>query len=39
MKHYRWIVWDWNGTLLDDVDTAIPVSYTHLLRLALSDAP
>lgn len=23
MKHYRWIVWDWNGTLLDDVDTAI----------------
>lgn len=23
MRTYRWIIWDWNGTLLDDVDTAI----------------
>ena len=27
MLHMKHIIWDWNGTLLDDLDA---VSYTHL---------
>ena len=25
MKHYRHIIWDWNGTLVDDVRVSVEV--------------
>jgi phosphoglycolate phosphatase len=35
VPRYRHIVWDWNGTLLDDLDYSIGVMNTLLARRAL----
>jgi len=35
MQHYDWIIWDWNGTLLDDVELALEVANGMLARRGL----
>ena len=37
VKNYRWVIWDWNGTLLDDVDIAIRCVNDMLIKRGRPD--
>ena len=37
LKKYRHIVWDWNGTLIDDVEACVGVVNTLLVRYGIAE--